>query len=550
MAAEPVRQAVAEALTAHLASTFDSFETLTLAVKADNRRLQDVNTANLGFTGDATFLGNDVTQQDLWTVQKAFLSIYQLPDGDVQIVAVDGTPRPGDPVPVTADGTVRDGDALESGASSDQFSAYGFLVVGLAGLTVTATAVGIYYIRRTGQNSLDRYKAYESTPPDMYELDPEDSTIAPSVLGAKSMLQVDTSTCAVIHHSATASLSPDSVYVESENDDDDEEEEEESSDDSDDPELDSLSAAGRSVDQLTEGREPSFQQSMITSALESVVEEDSHDVAAETSSVTDLSNLNVSVNPDADPEFVAVSAANKEQDSSMDTSASIKSVSSRSYIDPKTYSRWVGPLLRSFIKGRSGSAMNAVDTSLPDDLMVTDTELAEQRKQMEEQNMLKQMEVQNASLFDETASEALNFPAAFPDDESDQTPDEVPMDESVEDKLMLSACKSPVTLDPPAFYSRSLVTGNTSQGPSEESSSINLSQQVSFLTDDTDQVGADLLDKALRDVISYHRNEAQDDVAAAYSAMDPPAYLLREEEEEEEEEDIVEKEGIPATVQL
>ena len=59
------------------------------------------------------------------------------------------------------------------------------------------------------------------------------------------------------------------------------------------------------------------------------------------------------------------------------------------------------------------------------------------------------------------------------------------------------------------FFSHSSIFHRPSTALASEDSSINLSQQASFMTDDLD-MGADLLDKAVRDVALYNPDEEPD----------------------------------------
>lgn len=472
-----VQQAMNEYFVETYFSDFIKIELTTLDVTDVRRRLQNGKTA-VRFGGDATFQG-DVNQNEVWATQRGFLQEYGWPSyGNAQVDQVYlegdavGDKNLSSSVNGNTDNVFAPPEGNDQASSGGSFTAYGtvisILVVGMA----LATIGGIYYIRRS--RGTDGYHSHQNESLLYDDIDPEDST----TLAAKPDLEVDTDDHGLIVRSLTSPTTPGSVAT--------------------DESVSPVNDASAGVADESIG----CQSSLVSgAALTSVVEEQSYEVSAEDNEefVAEVGddNINVSLMADADEEFVAVSASNKPSTTTTGDAVAV---------DPKMYANWVGPLLRQLDdKARDcclkGATNNVLDTSMPHDLMITDMDLAQQRDIMEKDD---DPVVSDLIKSDEMAGEAPIIIKSHPTDEEFEQSLEVHEDGDEDDNEKPNEAMRILSgkyHGQPAALSR-----NSSVVISEGDSSLNLSHQASFMTDDM-SVGAELLEKALRDVTLYNPEE-------------------------------------------
>eukprot|EP00977_Amphora_coffeiformis_P005524 scaffold1170_cov174-Amphora_coffeaeformis.AAC.8 len=508
--AQGLEQQVEADMRAYFPNFFASFvdvELQTDGIQIDEvtrRQLQTTNRVSIEFSGRMMFEGTEqITQEQVWALQSDFLESYALPaDSNVQLESITlDSGATFTPAAAGTDGTDR--GAPEEEESSGSFSAYGTVVGALVGGISFALMGGVYYLRR----SRGGYQAHDGVQNvGLYEMDPEENT---TVFG-KPYIEVDTTDRG--GGSKGDSTTPTTLGSETS--------------EHDQNALSPSSTEGGNRSTLSPASSPEEQlssHSLLSGVLPSLVEENSHEVVAETYSeelVAEVGdeNLDVSVMVDADEEFAAVPA-----DKEPPTSTAV--------VNATTYSNWVTPLLRQFDSSTrdccvKGAARNVMDTTMPHDLLVSDFELAEQRQA--------QTPLLDAPGFNTTFDEAdinkeidldKNKTASPSDAEENAAIEEHPDDESAPDKIEHPTDEMELGVDgeedgdnedmnnPMRLYSAKYqphpaMFHRLSNATVSEDSSLNLSQQASFMTDDLD-VGTDLLEKALRDVTLYNPDEEE-----------------------------------------
>ena len=160
-----------------------------------------------------------------------------------------------------------------------------------------------------------------------------------------------------------------------------------------------------------------------------------------------------------------------------------------------------------------------MDTTLPHDLMVTDLELAEQVLPQTDLDpmFVAKFEGDDATDAVNTESPENEAPASAVETAQVKKGDDEETGEKIEVSYEETEAKASEEQNGGALrlyssgkqYSTTSMFQRSSNVAASEDSSINLSQQASFMTDDLD-MGADLLDKALRDVTLYNPDEEPD----------------------------------------
>ena len=496
--------------------------------RRQRRQLQG-NQASIEYRGTASFGETSVvTEQQVWDAQTSFLREYTLPDsGNVKLESTtvgddvfyqdDGTTVETETIEDTVDRDV--GDQITdttTSSSAESTAGYGSIVGALAAGTLIAVLGGVYYVRRNRSN--ERYQAHEGYPPEYYEVDPEDNSTLPGLPG-KAVLRVDTNDN---RSGLTTDLTTPTTQGSSSSDKQEA-----------DPLSPSSSKSGEQSSHNQTDEQVSCQASLISGTLASVAEEQSQDMSMDSNEelVAEAGdeNFDVSMMVDADEEFAAVSGTVATQNKEPSAHDGV--------VDPNIYTQWVTPLLRQ-LEGSTrdcclkGATQNVMDTTMPHDLLMSDIELAQQRELQADGSVLdptfkatfddspnsdthetnsagKTTDAKNAGSEEGPLGSNPKSCQRHPDDESngenvecplDETQGEGEEDENADDALRLYSGK---------YHSHPAIFQRTPSALASEDSSLNLSQQASFMTDDLD-MGAELLEKAVRDVALYNPEEELD----------------------------------------
>jgi hypothetical protein len=500
VAVDGLTQDLQEGLSAHLQAFFlAAFDRLTLQgaeQEVSNRQLAESHTnhAAISFTGTAVF-SQAVAEAQVWEQQLSFLSQYdrlpsdtadleeiRLPETGEILVTIDEEDDPDAP---RGTGDQLQDDEEITGQATTSFSSSGTYVgVAVGGLSFAVLAA-VFALRRSGRRQDSHHDL--NIKPTMCDdsVDPSDLCSSPT---SSADREVESSGRGLV----LPTTPPKSLGNASD-----------------------LELAGNNS---PSGVWTEDQSSLMTSGiLTSVAEEKLQDLIAEAGDENFDISLHSQLTQDYDDEFAAVAVNQPHQP-----------------VDPQVYSQWVSPLIRQMDASArdccfNGGTRNVMDTTIPleegtEMLTLEPPAAATYGKQDLVVAVLGgKTKLEDSSLISPTTVCSTSVSNLFPLDES---VDENPSDESVPD--------DDDDDDPLQAYStkyQSPYVQPTQSAVDQSDASINLSQQASFMTDDT---GCDLLEKAVRDVGMWSR-EPQNTEETAYQVSTYMHQVRREAKESQQQ---------------
>jgi hypothetical protein len=512
VAVDGLTQDLQQGLSAHLQAFFSAaFDRLTLQgaeQEVSNRQLAESHTnhADISFTGTAVF-SQAVAEAQVWEQQLAFLSQYdtlpndtadleeiRLPETGEILVTIDEEEDPDTP---RGTGDQFQDDEEITGQATTSFSSFGTYVGAAVGGLSLAVLAAVFALRRSGRR-LDSHHDLKIKPTMC------DDSIDPSDLGSSPASSTDREVESSGRGLVLLATPPKSLGNASD-----------------------LEMAGNNS---PSGVWTEDQSSLMTSGiLTSVAEEKLQDLIAEAGDENFDISLHSQLTHDYDDEFAAVAVNQPHQP-----------------VDPQVYSQWVSPLIRQMDASArdccfNGGTRNVMDTTIPleEGTEMLALEPAAAATTFGQQDLAVAVlggksKLEDSSLISPTTvcstSVSNLFRTNFPLDES---VDENPSDESVpenpdeeeddddDDPLRAYSTK----------YQSPYVRPTQSAVDQSVDSSINLSQQASFMTDDT---GCDLLEKAVRDVGMWSA-EPQNTEETAYQVSTYMHQVRREAKESQQQ---------------